>query len=341
MRTIILAAGLLAILAACDSDGTNPFDSGSEAPDDGGGSGTGDDGTPIDSDRTLPPGTDSPTPSNSIFRREAQDGESGNGYAESFSYDSDNDTFTVDGLAFDGENTYQRGTAVSSLGPFAVYEADSSVTDSFSGDPVGQFTYRAIYGVSNSGNAEFAVVRTGSYIDYGFGGFIYQRNGGVTLPGAGQAVYTGEYAGLRDFDGTGGLQYTTADMTIGIDFEDFNSGDGVYGSVENRRVYDLDGNDVTADVLSAINAEYDASLTELPDMIFLVGPGVMDANGELAGDLYSAFVADDGTTVDFESGNYYAIVAGDNAEEIVGIVVVEGDIGDVTARETGGFVVYR
>jgi hypothetical protein len=342
MRISILATGLVAFLAACTTTGENPFDSGSDSTDDGGGTADGgtDDGSGIDGG-ALPPGTASPGPTTTIFRREARNAENGNGFAEGFTYNAADDTFTVDGLAFDGDNTYARDDVVGSLGPYAVYEADATVTDTFDGQLIDQFNYRALYGVSTSGDTEFAIVRTGAYTGYGFGGFIYQRNTGVTLPENGQAIYRGDYAGLRDFDGTGGLQYTTGDMEIGIDFGDFNDGDGVYGSVTNRVIFDQNGNDVTDAVLASINAEYSSSLTSLPILGFLVGPGVMDDNGELTGDVLSSFVADDGTVINFETGNFYAMVAGDAADEIVGIVVVEGDIGDITARETGGFIVYN
>lgn len=130
-------------------------------------------------------------------------------------------------------------------------------------------------------------------------------------------------------------------MSIAIDFDDFNSGDAVRGSVSNRRIYDTAGNDVTNDVLDTINAANGASLTAIPSLLFAVGPGTLDDNGEMQGSIVSTFVADDGSTVDFEDGNFYAMMAGDDAEEIVGIVVVEGSLDDVTARETGGFIVYR
>ena len=72
-----------------------------------------------------------------------------------------NDTFTVDNLGFDGDNVYNRGTAVSSLRPYSVYKAVARFPNSETGSPINQFTYRAIYGVSTSGNTQFAIVRTG------------------------------------------------------------------------------------------------------------------------------------------------------------------------------------
>lgn len=340
MRYVILATGLVALLAACSSSGDNPFDT-VEDTEETTDEDTTDDGDAIDSDRTLPPGTASPSPETTIFRTEETSDDSGNGYAEGFAYDSASDTFTVDGLAFDGDNVYSRDAVVGSLGPFAVYEADESVTDSFDGDVVGQFTYKALYGVSDSGNTEFAIVRTGTYADYGFGGFIYQRNTTVTLPTTGQATYSGDYAGLRDFAGTGGLQYVTGEANMAIDFDDFNSGNGVSGDITNRRVYDTDGNDVTDAIITAINTESDASIGSLPTLVFAIGPDTLDENGELAGELFSSFVNDEGSAVEFESGTFYGLIAGDDADEIVGMVVVEGELGDVTARETGGFIVYR
>lgn len=345
-----LAAGI--VLSGC-GDG-NPFEDETEDTEDNGDTTTPDpDG--IEGDRTLPPGTASPTPEFGIVRTEPTEedgGNSGDGYVTSVSYNADDDTFFVDNLAFDGGNIYERGEAVSSLGPYAVYEAVDPFDDSFNGNPINQFTHRAIYGVSPSGNTQFAVVRTGAYVGYGFGGFIYQRNNGVNLPTTGQGSYSGSYAGVRDFDGQGGMEYTAANIDIAIDFDDFNDatntrGDAVRGRIYNRRVYDINGNDVTQTVINGINNQQDASLTYaqgLPTVRFRVGPGVMDNNGEITGEVFSNFVNNQGDTVSFEEGNYYAIVAGDNAEEIVGIVVTETGIGQpdgVTVRETGGFIALR
>lgn len=303
-----------------------------------GGTGGGTDGG-IDSDSTLPPGTASPSPRSKIVRYEAKD-DNGNGYATGFTYNRADDTFLVDNLAFDGANTpYTRGTAVGSLGRFAVYEGPQLYPDDATGVPIGQFTHRALYGVSDSGQVELAIVRTGSYVNYGFGGFIYQRNGRVTLPATGQAAYRGEYAALRDFEGRAGLEYARGDMTMAIDFEDFNNGNAVRGYVENRRVYDIDGNDITSEILTAMGS----GVTVLPTLTFDVGPGVMTANGEISGQAHSFTTGAGGAISAFEEGNYYAIISGDNAEEVVGIIVATSDDprGAFTTRETGGFLLTR
>lgn len=348
-------------LSACSSG--NPFDD--EDTDTGGGTGTGGGtdtgGSGIDSNG-LPPGTTNPTPDNSLFRREAtgnSDSEYfGNGFASGITYDAATDSFNVDGLAFDGEqpngNRWTRSTP-GSLGPlggqaFAVYEAPLSVPDSLTGTPVPQFNHRAIFGVSTSGETEFAVVRTGAYAGYGFGGFVYQRNGDVVLPDSGQAIYRGSYAGLRDFNGAGGLEYTTGNMSVQIDFEGFNGnctgslcGNAISGTISNRTIYDSAGFDITSQIVAAINEEYDVNRTTLPVINFLIGPNAMTVNGEATGQVNNSVAGEE-----FEAGNYYLIMSGDHTAtpggEIVGIVVVESDdprFENVTARETGGFIVYR
>lgn len=330
---------LAAVLALVACGGGNPLNFGGGGGDDDGG----DDDGGIVSDRVLPPGTTSPSRNVAIRRYEAKDDE-GNGYARDMRYDSTTDTFSVDNLGFDGANSYTRGVAVGSLGPYAVYESAMSYQDDVTGTPISQFNHRALYGVSRTGQTEFAVVRTGAYVEYGFGGFAYQRNGAVTLPTTGQATFSGAYAGLRDFKGIGGLEYATGDMRIDIDFRDFNDGSAVKGYVSNRAVYDLAGNDITDDVLAALNEKHGSSETALPILRFKVGPGAIDANGEIAGELDS-YVAPDGAALkEYETGKYYAVVSGTDPDEVTGIIVIEADdprYDGVTVRETGGFILYR
>ncbi len=357
MKNIIIGLVLIAGLSACS--GGNPFEEGdtSDTQTDGGTTGDGEgEGTGISRDG-VPPGTISPSPDNSLFRSEAQGTTgtvtAGNGSATGITYNSADDSFSVDNLAFDGDRAYQRGTAVSSLneGEFAVYEGPQTAVDPVSGDLVTQFVYRAIYGVSRNRTTstdgtetsipttQFAIVRTGSYVNYGFGGFIYQRDTNVTLPTSLQATFQGKSAGLRDFNSQTGLQYTTADVEVDIDFEDFNDGasirgDGVKGRIFNRRVLDLNGNDIT----SQVAAEIGEDVTAIPDAVFEVGPDVLDNNGDLIVDIQSQVP---GSSSAFEEGKFYAIVSGTDPDEIVGVFVLESSGGDVQSRDTGGFIVYR
>ncbi|MFV0512468.1 MAG: hypothetical protein ACK5MY_02355 [Jhaorihella sp.] len=346
MKKLLVAVAAVASLSAC-SGSDNPFapEEETETGTDGGDGG----GGPIESDRVVPPGTPEPTAATGIYRSEptsAEGGNTGDGFARGISYDAATDTFTVDNLAFDGTNTYSRGTAVGQLGPYAVYEAAAQYPDTETGRPINQLSHRAIYGVSRSGNSQFAIVRTGAYTGYGFGGFVYQRDNNVVVPSTGQARYSGKTSGMRDFDGSGGLQYSTGDIEVAIDFDDFNDatgtrGDGVRGHISNRRIFDINGNEVTAAMVSAINTDKNASLGAYPDANFVVGPGVLDNNGEILGSVDSTFVDNDGKVQKLEEGNYYAILSGTNAEEIVGVVVLQSTVNDIKIRDTSGFVVYR
>ncbi len=342
---VALAAGLT--LSACS--GGNPFTTNT-------GTGTGGATTPsISSDGSTPPGTQTPTPNSSISRSEAtstEAGKEGNGFATNISYDSAADEFTVDNLAFDGDNTYSRVTGPNisaNVSDFAIYEADAQYPDTATGTPINQFTHRAIYGVGPSGNTKFAIVRTGAYVQYGFGGFVYQRDGGVVLPSTGQALYTGRAQGIRDHNGGGGLQYTNANMSIAIDFDDFNDvsgqrGDGVRGFISDRKIFDSAGNDITDTVVANINANLNTNMTAIPNASFILEPGAnLDENGELLGEVFSQYTDSSGQAQSFETGNYYAVVSGSDANEIVGVFVLETphDPSATTTRDTSGFVLVR
>jgi hypothetical protein len=362
VRTAIFAC---LVLAACDG---NPF-LGTPPTSEGGGT------TGNPSVSTLP-GTTDPTTTGSITRFEEHgkgpnsssngDGTAsgtgsapdvlGNGFAfrdGKIRYNAEDDTFAVDNLAFDGGNVYTRSPAFQTslagpdVGPAKFYEGPATVRDNQTGELIDQFSYRALYGESTSGQSHFAIVRTGAYVPYGFGGFIYNRVGGVGLPelepGSNQAIYKGAYAGLRDFDGQSGLQVTSGEMTMQIDYNDFNPEEsgldmasGVTGFVDNRKVFDLNGNDITAQVIAEINADKSLTLTALPSINLFTGPGFMDANGETEGYVDNFL---DGK--EFEAGKYYAVLSGSKADEVVGIIVVNSKIGTYTARETGGFILYR
>ena len=355
----ILSISALCLAVACGS--TNPFDA---EEGDGGdsGSGTGGDNSGISSDG-LPPGTTSPTPDTGIVRSEpTQAGDAaryGNGFAHSIAYNAASDTFFVDGLAFDGDQPngtpYTRAVP-GNLRSYALYEAPASHPDFLDNDPIAQFTHRALYGVSPTGDTQFAIIRTGNYVEYGFGGFVYQRDGGVVLPTQGQATYSGDYGGLRDFNGQGGLEYVTGDIQIDVDFSGFNGNctgnacaNAIRGYVHNRNIFGLDGSDRTSDYVAALNEDLPAGVapaTGMPVIRFVIGPSVMDANGEATGE---AITTDpEGNPLD--TGNYYVVMSGDHTAapggEIVGIIVIEGGDPryqnlDVEVRETGGFIATR
>lgn len=350
MMRFMTAVSLLALLSACgdgqpffDADGNLLNDGGSSGGDGtGAGNGDGGDGDGVDGDVDLPPGTANPSRSAGIVRFEAENG-IGGGYAQEFTYDAASDTFTVDNLAFDGENVYQRGAEIDTLGGYAVFDADVVTEDFLTGTEVNQVVpYRAILGLSENAvdderRTTFAIVRTGGYVDYGFGGFVYERNGGTRLPNEGQAAFRGAYAGLRVYQNRGGLDYVQGDVELAIDFDDFNANDAVKGVISDRQAFDEDGVQVQD--------------LALPDLRFdiIEGTSVLNGTGEISGTLSSYLDTGTGELELYEEGTYYAIIAGDTTDpadggEVVGVIVVESDdrrYDDVMVQETGGFIVYR
>jgi hypothetical protein len=331
----LLSVAVICLLAAC-GEGQPLFDV--EGSDDGG------DG--IRTGPQLPPGTSDPTSRDRIVRFEAKN-VNGGGFVTDVSYDPKNDTFSVDNLGFDGDNIYTRGKAVSSMNGYAVYEAEVEVEDPINGEPIDQVVpYRALLGISenavgNDPRTSFAIVRTGGYVQYGFGGFIYERNGGVVLPTSGQARFEGDYAGVRVFNGQGGLEYTKGEMYIAIDFKDFNAGPAVQGSIYNREAFDSNGEPIDLGGPSGL---------VLPTLNFVIegGATTIDRNGEMAGQLNSFTVGANGVRTQYESGTYYGVIAGDLTDpkdggEIVGIVVIGSTDPryNVPVQETGGFILYR
>lgn len=379
MKLIVSAAlcGFVA-LSACGGDGTNPFTddtvTGTDPaipvnpvdpadpviPDDGFDIGTG----------GVPPQVDGlpSAPNRSVVRYEELN-ENGGGRAEEFTYIEDGDRFSVDNLAFDGDEPYSRETDqfLASLGPnnsYAVYEAEQVVPDFLDLDSIDQIVpYRAIVGISNAtvdgpptvdGTAtsvprtSFAIVRTGGYFDYGFGGFVYQRAGGVVMPTTGQARFDGDYAGMRIYNSRAGLDYVEGSMSIELDFDDpTDAVAGVKGRIFDRLAFDSNGVPITSTGQDEITP---VGVLALPDIRFILNgdQGNVSADGELNGGLISSYLDATGNEVDYEGGTYYAILAGDtitpDGGEIVGIVVLESAdprFDGVTVQETGGFILVR
>lgn len=299
--TALTAMALALAFSACtQGNGTNPITTGR--------------------DRTVTvgslPGTQNPTANTSIERYETE------GQADAVSYDSTTDTFTVDNLPFDGNDVYDRDDQVMTLNTFRVYENNNVA-------PHRQ--YKALY--IEGATTRVAVIRTGDYLDYGFGGFLYARNGAVSLP-TGQATYTGQYAGLRVFENRSGIQYTQADIDLDVDFDDFITDGAVEGFLTNRRIIDP----TTGADLGPVEAD-GASLTFLT--------GAISEAGEVAGTVGS-LRTDMGIPEDFEQGEYYAVI-GDNGNEIAGVLVMTANDPDLTIttdddvniQETGGFYLLK
>lgn len=308
-------------------------------------------------------GTTNPAASRPISRFELRDSQGG-GYVTDTTYDAATGTFTVDGLPFDGINEYNEITVPGITTPFDLYEPNPIAEDTVNGIPVDVFLHRAVRGQSTSGDTSFAIIRTGQYINFGFGGFVFERNGSVTLPqatGASSfAVYNGDYAGVRDFTNRGGLEYVTGNMNITIDLGDFDGSGAIIGSVTNRQVFDLNGVNVTPQIVAALADDFDnAALTALPAISFTVEEGTLSPAGEISGTARSFPANGDGISELWEEGRFYGVISGAGADqEVVGVIVIQatdprfgnaaganndplGGTTNSVVRETGGFILYR
>ena len=322
-----------------------------------------------------------------IARTEARDGSGG--FAEEFLINDGNDTLAIDNLAFDGLNVYTRGAnttpaRLSDVGSIAVYHGDLIVPDSLTGNPVSQAVpYVALYDESDvmitapipadatpaqiaaiqaaaRPRTSFAIVRTGFYVGFGFGGFGYERAGDSVIAETGQATFSGDYAGLRVLDQVSELLITEGDIAIDIDFDDFNTGAGLKGAITNRQAYTPEGavfptftglNRADIDLADYPGVTDPLQVVQLPDLSFVVRGGgeTIKDDGEISGEIRSRYVNPTSGRVEvYEDGFYYGIIAGDTTAgdggEIVGVIKVESPdsrfIG-MTAQETGGFIATR
>ena len=386
MTRTSLSLALMALLAAC-GDGQPLFDT-DEAEQNGGTGGV--PFEPVEPDEVEEPedvlnsGTVAPplrgvlANRGDILRAERPN-ENGGGATSLFSYNGNDDIFIVDGIAFDGLNQYQRFDPRPQLGNVAVYRGEAVVDDFLtltgetSPNQVGQIVpYFALYDVSDrvvgegtdseSFRTSFAIIRTGGYTDNGFGTFAYQRAGDVVLPTAGQATFSGTYAGLRTNDTFSANQLdasddldgdviTSGDITVAIDFDDFNGVPGIQGNLTGRRAFNQFGQEleVNRDIRTSAGSLRAVQLPDLPFIIRNTGTTI-SANGEIGGNVSNTIIDRDGTIREYETGTYAGILAGDLTDandggEIVGILVFEAEDSrfesGVVTTETGGFIATR
>lgn len=333
MYRIIAALALASALAACD--GANLTGSGS--------SGIGTGAQPLVPE---PPPADPGTPGSgtdadpdNLYTSELANAD-GDLTVNEMSYDAATDTLVFNNLPFDsnktasGENTYVRNPAVSASLAGTRFGAYRNA-----GGPVGSSQYYAVFRRSASGNSQVGAVGSDRYLSFGFGGAAAQRlNGKGKLPSANDSyVFTGEYAAVRTVvDDTTGtrMEYVAGTAVIDVDIMDFDVKGAVEGLIVNRtffdangvRLPDLDG----ADYITLKTAEINFDNWTISSS---------DASTVLAGE-------------EKQTGSWAGLFAGPNGEEVVGIVVVEGDgpVGiDPTSgefllqqvRETGGFIATR
>ncbi|PIE09343.1 MAG: hypothetical protein CSA72_13200 [Rhodobacterales bacterium] len=310
-----------------------------------------DDGSGISG--SLPPKIENAKVGDTGVARKEENNSTGGGYVSSVEYEVATDRFIVDNLAFDGGDigdgkttAYTRDPNRPTIGGYAQYRSAGTVPDDLTGATIDQYDYRALYGASKNSDAEgaprtqFAIVRTGDYANYGFGGFVYQRRGGVVLPEAGQVKFSGDYAGVRIFSQRSGLELVEGKATAEIDFDDFNAADAVRLRVIDRIIMDRSG--------AVINYPDTALIATI-----VGNKPVLNADGEMTGPmLVNSLNGETGAYEVSGEGTYYGVLAGDLTDpadkgELAGVIVVEyADFPDVepsrgTVQETGGFILYR
>jgi hypothetical protein len=291
-------------------------------------------------------GTEGPMRNLPIFRFEA-DKTNGGGYVSDVSYDAESGNFTVDNLGFDGANIYSPVTAgVAEKLNADLFRATDQVKDFLTGKEIEQaIPYRALYEEGTDGTepmTRYAIVRTGAYNGYGIGGYVYERDLGVTMPASGQAGFNGKYSGIRVFDQRVGIEYTSGDMDMQIDFEDFNANAAIKGEIKNRRIYSESGMIIATGTNQGQIPAEDITWSIQPDS------AVIDKNGEISLSLYSRKSADGKVVQGYETGTFNGLLAGDttkgNGGQIVGIVTLTSEdprYDDVTVQETGGVILRR
>lgn len=270
-------------------------------------------------------GTENPTAAGSIVRLHAGDPEDDYTLsADSVEVQDGGDTLIITGMPFDGdEDRYVSFETAGTNGDFTVYRNEQmQATDPLSGIPIGQARYLAVHQESADGLTYVTVVAsTHNTENRNLEGFIYGRNGGVTLPTVNQAGYGGDYAGVRFFDdsNTTQVEYVSGTMTMAIDFENLNSPGALYFSVANRQAFDEDGNLL-------------GNLTPIGGFAenFVIDPqGEFQAEGETGIVNAAVFDEDEGEyvangTISVGDGTIHGVLAGDNAQTIVGTIVLEG-----------------
>ena len=359
MQKSILTLALLTALAACGGDGTNPFQTTEDNIDNS--------DLSVESLVKLE-GTENPSSTSDIYRYgSALDGvddpqDPQNGYVSSVTINGNE--IEVCCLAFDGNpasdgtSIYTRDDVVASLNGYDVYEAEISTPDFLTSDAIAQIApTRAIVGVSSNTvggqpQTRFAIVRTGGYIGYGFGGFVYEREGGVVLPtNGGEARFEGNYAGMRTFSPTGDLEYTQADLVVDIDFGGFgNNTQTLKGRFNNYQVFDVNGNVIQTGFIDTDDYQF---------RIAISNADTLDDNGEMQAEVlpFIRYFDDQGDLQTTSgTGMFYGVLAGDltsgSGGELVGVLAIEwgnvyGD--DITqpgtrtigVSETGGFILSR
>ncbi|MEM9851193.1 MAG: hypothetical protein AAF761_04260 [Pseudomonadota bacterium] len=230
----------------------------------------------------------------------------GDNLATRVEFDATNNTLIVESIPFDDDAFEGRYTRTPALDR-GTYEAYTSTN--------GDDTYVAYYDTSTSGSVYSAVLATGDYLDHGFAGATYGREGNVTLPSSTQRVtYSGNYVGLRTTQGNApGVDTIQGTANLEADFSD----NTVRGSITGRTV-----------VAGGTTNQGGTGETSAGTDIVLANGALDRTDGTFTG---AANETDGGLG---GTGTYEGIVGAGDASEIAGVMIITA--GDL--RETGSFI---
>ncbi|WP_421905469.1 hypothetical protein [Mameliella sp.] len=338
MYRIIAALAFASVLSACDGatltgDGGSGIGTGAQPlvpePDPGTGGG----GTDPDAD---------PDPDN-LYTSELDDA-SEDLRVDEMTYDPGTGELVFDELPFDsdkavaGANVYGRDAGLS-----AILNPGGTGFDAYrnTAGPSGTSQYFAVFRRSPSGFSQVGAVGTDRYLSFGFGGAAAQRlEGNGALPADTDSyVFKGEYAAVRTVlvDGapSAEIQYVSGLARIEVDVDDPDVSGAVEGVIVSREFFDANGVNIAAlsgaDILSLATAEINFDTWTINSS----EASAVRTDGEVT-----------------QTGTWSGLFAGPDGEEVVGIVVVEGQgpvgIDPATGefltediRETGGFIATR
>ncbi|SNS14987.1 hypothetical protein [Antarctobacter heliothermus] len=335
MYRTIVALALASALAACDPASLSS----------GGGSGIGTGAQPliaepeaVDGGGAVDPDAD-PDPDN-LYTSELKNA-SADLTVNEMTFDPATGELVFNNLPFDsnqavaGENVYTRDPGVSAALAGRGFDAYRNAAG-----PNGGSQYFAVFRRSPTGFSQVGAVGSDRYLSFGFGGAAAQRlDGKGALPDTNDSyVFTGEYAAVRTVvDDTTGtrMEYVSGVSLIDVDIQDFDVSGAVEGLIVSREFFDVNGVNIAdlsrADFLSLSTAQINFDTWTISSS---------DASA----------VRSDGEVT--QTGSWSGLFAGPNGEEVVGVVVVEGQgpvgIDPATGefitqdvREVGGFIATR
>lgn len=220
---------------------------------------------------------------------------------------------------------------------------DNSVARAAASNPATVDEYLAVIVQSPTGTGALAgVVATNEYAEPGYGGaYISRPSSGLPASRTALYNYRGDYNGVRVIRQVAGpnnaIQLTTGTANIEVDLQDFDLTSAFRGFISNRQLFDENG------------APIPGALAPIELIITDIDPATNTTTGG------TARTVDTSTGANAQSGSYVGMFSGPSGGEIVGYVVVDGNLSNidpnyvptgggadpVTGRELGGFVVEQ